>query len=173
VEVRFDGVPAPLFYAQASQINAQVPYTVAGESFTQAEVYYQGQLVGAVSVPVAPSAPALFAAALNQDGSVNSSSAPAARGTVVTFFGTGEGLTNGANIAGQAAAAPYPIPILPVTLMVDGIGAQLFYAGEAPTFAGLLQVNAVMPGGFVPSGLVAVQLVVGVATSPPITVWLQ
>ncbi|MGO9011944.1 MAG: hypothetical protein ACLQPN_17740 [Bryobacteraceae bacterium] len=172
-EVRFDGVPAPLFYAQASQINAQVPYTVAGESFTEVEVYDQGQLVGALSVPVAASTPALFTAALNQDGSVNSPSTPAARGTVVTFFGTGEGLTNGANIAGQAAATPYPSPILPVTLTVDGIAAQLFYAGEAPTFAGLLQVNAVMPGGFVPSGPVAVQLTVGVASSPAITVWLQ
>ncbi len=166
-EVRFDGVPAPLFYAQASQINAQVPYTVAGESATQVEVFYQGQLAGALSLPVVAAAPALFAAALNQDGSVNSSTAPAARGTVVTFFGTGEGLTNGANIAGQPAAAPYPIPTLPVTLTVSGIAAQLLYAGEAPTFAGLLQVDAVIPGGFVPSGPVAVQL------TPDIFLFLQ
>ena len=172
-EVSFDGVPAPLFYAQASQINAQVPYTIAGESVTQVEVFYQGQLAGTLSLPVVASAPALFAAALNQDGSLNSSTAPAARGTVVTFFGTGEGLTNGANIAGQAAAAPYPIPALPVTLTVAGIAAQLLYAGEAPNFAGLLQVDAVIPGGFVPSGPVAVQLTVGVAVSPLFTVWLQ
>jgi len=172
-EVSFDGVPAPLFYAQASQINAQVPYTIAGESVTQVEVFYQGQLAGTLSLPVVASAPALFAAALNQDGSLNSSTAPAARGTVVTFFGTGEGLTNGANIAGQAAAAPYPIPALPVTLTVAGIAAQLLYAGEAPNFAGLLQVDAVIPGGFVPSGPVAVQLSVGVAVSPLFTVWLQ
>ncbi|HEY1220801.1 MAG TPA: hypothetical protein VGF03_17800 [Bryobacteraceae bacterium] len=172
-EVRFDGVPAPLFYAQASQVNAQVPYSIAGQSVTRVEVFYQGQLAGVLNLPVVAAAPALFAAALNQDGSLNSSSAPAARGTVVTFFGTGEGLTNGANIAGQPAAAPYPIPVLPVTLTVAGIAAQLLYAGEAPTFAGLLQVDAVIPGGFVPSGPVAVQLTVGVATSPPITVWLQ
>ena len=172
-EVSFDGVPAPLFYAQASQINAQVPYTIAGESVTQVEVFYQGQLAGTLSLPVVASAPALFAAALNQDGSLNSSTAPAAHGTVVTFFGTGEGLTNGANIAGQAAAAPYPIPALPVTLTVAGIAAQLLYAGEAPNFAGLLQVDAVIPGGFVPSGPVAVQLTVGVAVSPLFTVWLQ
>jgi len=172
-EVSFDGVPAPLFYAQASQINAQVPYTVAGQSVTQVVVTYQGQLAGTLSLPVVAAAPALFAAALNQDGSLNSSSAPAARGTVVTFFGTGEGLTNGANIAGQAAAAPYPIPMLPVTLTVAGVSAQLLYAGEAPTFAGLLQVDAVIPGGFVPSGPVAVQLSVGAAESPLFTVWVE
>jgi uncharacterized protein (TIGR03437 family) len=171
--VSFDGVPAPLFYAQASQINAQVPYTIAGESVTQVVVSYQGLPVGTLNLPVVASAPALFTAALNQDGTVNAASAPAARGTVVTFFGTGEGLTNGANIAGLAAAAPYPIPTLPVTLTVDGIAAQLLYAGEAPNFAGLLQVDAVIPGGFVPSGPVSVQLTVGVAASPLFTVWLQ
>ncbi len=172
-QVTFDGVAAPLFYAQASQINAQVPYTVSGETFTQMEVTYQGQPVGTLNLAVAPSSPGLFPAALNQDGSLNSSSAPAARGTVVTFFGTGEGLTNGPNIAGAPAAAPYPTPVLPVTLTVDAIAAQLLYAGEAPGFSGLLQVDAIMPGGFVPSGAVAVQLMVGVAVSPPITVWLE
>ncbi|MGO9228973.1 MAG: hypothetical protein ACLQKA_07165 [Bryobacteraceae bacterium] len=172
-QVTFDGVAAPLFYAQASQINAQVPYTIAGETFTQMEVTYQGQSVGTLNLAVAPSAPGLFAAALNQDGSLNSATARAARGTVVTFFGTGEGLTNGPNIAGAAAVAPYPAPVLPVTLTVDAIAAQLLYAGEAPGFSGLLQVDAVMPGGFVPSGAVAVQLTVGVSVSPPITVWLQ
>jgi uncharacterized protein (TIGR03437 family) len=172
-QVTFDGVPAPLFYAQASQINAQAPYTIAGENVTQVEVFYQGQLVGALSLPVVAAAPALFPVALNQDGSLNSSSAPAARGTVVTLFGTGEGLTNGGNIAGQPATAPYPVPTLPVTLTVAGISAQLLYAGEAPNFAGLLQIDAVIPGGFIPTGPVPVQLTVGVAASPLITVWLQ
>ncbi|HTT57889.1 MAG TPA: hypothetical protein VMF63_12315, partial [Opitutaceae bacterium] len=173
VQVFFDGVAAPLFYVQATQINAQAPYTVAGELFTSLVVSYQGQSVGTLTVAVEASAPGLFGAALNQDGSINSSSAPAARATAMTFFGTGEGLTSGANLAGQAAAAPYPAPLLPVTLTVGGVAAQLLYAGEAPGFAGLLQVDAVVPGGFVPSGPVPVQLTVGVETSPSITVWLQ
>ena len=172
-EARFDGVPAPLFYAQGSQINAQAPYTIAGESSTRVEVFYQGQLAGTMTLPVAASAPALFAVALNQDGTVNAPSKPAARGTVVTFFATGEGLRTGANIAGQAAAPPYPHPVLPVVLTVAGVGAQLLYWGAAPTFAGLLQVNAIMPGGFVPSGPVAVQLAAGVGVSPPLTIWLE
>jgi len=172
-EVTFDGVPAPLFYAQASQINAQVPYTIAGQSVTQALVFYQGQLVGSLSLPVVAAAPALFPVVLNQDGSVNSASAPAARGTVLTLFGTGEGLTNGGNIAGQPATPPYPAPTLPVVLTVAGISAQLLYAGEAPNFSGLLQVDAVIPGGFIPSGPVPLQLAVGVAASPLLTVWLQ
>jgi uncharacterized protein (TIGR03437 family) len=172
-QVAFDGVAAPLFYAQATQINAQVPYTIAGESFTRIDVYYQGQLAGTLNLAVAPSVPGLFATAFNQDGSLNSASAPAARGSVVTFVGSGEGLTNGPNVAGLAAVAPYPVPTLPVTLTVDGIAAELLYAGEAPAYSGLLQVNAIMPGGLIPSGAEPVQLAVGVAASPTITVWLE
>ena len=173
-QASFDSVAAPLFYAQATQINAQAPYSISGENFTQLVVSYQGRTVGTLTLAVAPSVPGLFAAALNQDGSLNSSSAPAARGTVVTFFGTGEGLTEGANVAGQPApGAPYLFPTLPVTLTVNGIAAQLLYAGEAPGFSGLLQVDAFMPGGFIPSGAVSVQLMVGVAASPAITVWLE
>ena len=41
-EVRFDGVPAPLFYAQFGQINVQVPYTVAGNTTTHVQALYQG-----------------------------------------------------------------------------------------------------------------------------------
>ena len=95
VEVDFDAVAAPLLYVQASQINAQVPYTVAGGAITQIAVQYQGQVVGSALETVAQAAPGLFPVAINQDGSINSSVSPAPAGSVVTLFGTGEGLTNG------------------------------------------------------------------------------
>jgi uncharacterized protein (TIGR03437 family) len=172
-EIRFDGVPAPLFYAQAGQINAQVPYTVAGANSTHVEVFYQQHSMGTLDLAVAPAAPALLPVVVNQDGSFNGAANPAPRGTVVTLYGTGEGLTSGPNIAGKPAAAPYPTPAAPVCLSVAGVSAQLLYAGSAPGFAGLLQVNAVVPGGFVPSGPVPVTLTVGTATSPVLTVWVR
>lgn len=173
VEVRFDGVPAPLFYVQAGQINAQVPYTVAGANSTHIEVRYQARSVGTLDLPVAASAPAFFPVVLNQDGQINSALTPAARGTVVTLYATGEGLTTGANIAGRPAAAPFPAPALPVVLSIGGTSAQLLYAGSAPGFVGLMQLNAVIPGGFVPPGQVPVTLAVGGTTSPILTIWLQ
>ena len=69
----------PLFYAQSGQVNVQVPYTVAGSETVAVEVRYQGKLVGAATVPVAPSAPAMLALATNSDGSPNAHSAPAPR----------------------------------------------------------------------------------------------
>jgi len=172
-EVRFDGVPAPIFYAQSTQINVQVPYTVAGASRTHMEVFYQGQSAGSLDLPVVAAAPALFPIAINQDGSLNSESSPAARGTILTFFATGEGLTDGANISGQAAGAPYPSPVLPVSLAIAGVNAELLYAGAVPGGVGVLQVNARVPGGFVPPGAAAVALAVGNFAAPAATFWLK
>jgi uncharacterized protein (TIGR03437 family) len=172
-EVRFDGVPAPLFYAQAGQINAQVPYAVAGANSTHVEVLYQKRSVGKVDLTVSPAVPSLFPAIVNQDTSINSQTSPAPRGTVVTLYATGEGLTNGSNIAGQPAVAPYGTPAAPVTVSIGGITAQLLYAGRAPGFIGLMQVNAIVPGGFVPTGPAVLTLSVGSASAPLTTIWLQ
>jgi len=172
-EVRFDGVPAPLFYAQANQINAQVPYAVAGNALTHIEVFYQGQSVNTAAVPVVAAAPGIFSAVLNQDGTYNAQANPAPRGTFLTFFETGDGLANGPNISGQPAAAPYPQPTLPVTVMVSGMTAQIAWDGSAPGLVGLLQVNMLVPGGFVPSGAVPLALTVGNAVSPDLTIWVR
>ena len=172
-EVRFDGVPAPLFYAQANQINAQVPYTVAGNTLTHVEVFYQNQSAGTVDLAVVPSAPGIFSTVVNQDGSYNSAGNPAPRGTFLTFYGTGEGLTNGSNISGQPAADPYPQPQLPVTVTVSGTTAQIAWAGSAPGLVGVLQVNLRVPGGYVPSGAVPLELTVGTAVSADVTIWVE
>jgi uncharacterized protein (TIGR03437 family) len=172
-EVRFNGVPAPLYYAQSAQINAQVPYTVAGISVTHMEVFYQGRSVGTLNLPVAAAAPGLFSVAINQDGTTNSQSAPAARGTILTFFATGEGIANSANISGQPAGAPYPRPVLPVSLSIAGVNAELLYGGAVPGGVGVLQVNARVPTGFVAPGAAAVELTVGAFSAPAANFWLK
>jgi uncharacterized protein (TIGR03437 family) len=172
-EVRFDGVPAPLFYAQANQVNAQVPYTVAGNAVTQIEVLYEGVSAGTLSVAVTDASPAIFSTTMNQDGTYNSPTNPAPRGTYLTFYGTGEGLTNGPNVSGQPAAAPYPQPNLPVTVTVSGIAAQVAWYGSAPGLVGIMQVNLRIPGGYISSGAVPLVLTVGTEVSAGITIWIQ
>ena len=51
--------------------------------------------------------------------------------------------------------------MLPISVIVSGISAELIYAGAAPGLTGELQVNARVPGGYVPPGPVAVELTVG------------
>jgi uncharacterized protein (TIGR03437 family) len=173
VEVRFGGTAAPLFYAQSGQVNVQVPYAVAGSATVTVEVRYQGKLVGSSSVAVAPSAPALLALAANADGSTNAESAPAARSGVMTFYATGEGLTDGTNVSGKPAQAPYPHTLLPVALTIAGVYAEILYSGSAPEMVGVMQINARVPSGFVAPGEAAVELTVGTAKAPPITIWLK
>jgi uncharacterized protein (TIGR03437 family) len=174
VQVLFNSTPAPLYYAQASQINAQVPYEMAGLAAAQLQIVYQGGTVARMQVALADANPALFtvnygtgnAVVLNQDGSLNSDQNPAPRGSIVVLYATGEGQTSPAGVTGQAAAAPYPVPALGVSLTMAAISADILFAGEAPGFVGLLQINAQVPTGFVPTGDLPVVLSVGTYQSP-------
>ena len=172
-QVLFGGQPAPLFYAQDSEITAQVPYEVAGLSKVDVEIIYQGQSRGTVTVPVAASAPAIFtvsagtglAEAVNQDGTLNSTVDAAPRGSVISLYATGEGVTNPAGIDGQPAASSSPQPVLPTTVTIGGMTADVLYAAETPGFVGLFLVNARVPSSLTTTGLVPVVLRVGTAAS--------
>ncbi len=174
VQVLFNDTPAPLFYVQASQINAQVPYEMAGLASAQLQVIYQGATVALTQVPLQDANPALFtlnygagnAVIVNQDGTINSDQNPAPRGSIVTLYATGEGQTSAAGVTGVAAAAPFPKPLLPVTVTVGGVQADLLFAGEAPGFVGLMQIDAQVPAGFIPSGDLPLLLSVGLYQSP-------
>ena len=85
-EVRFDGVPAPVFYAQFGQINVQVPYTVAGNTATHVQALYQGIPSGSLDLAVVAAAPALFPVVANQDGSPNSATRPHGAGIDSDFL---------------------------------------------------------------------------------------
>lgn len=172
-QVLFDGQPAPLFWAGDGQINAQVPYSIAGQPETEMEVVYQGYSRGKAVLAVTEAAPGLFAipgdpakgAIINQDWSVNSPANPAERNSIVTLYATGEGQTDPPGIEGKPAGQPYPRPKSPVSLTVDGLPAEILYAGAAPGFCGLLQINARLPGAFLPSGVLPVVLKIGSAES--------
>jgi uncharacterized protein (TIGR03437 family) len=166
-------VAAPLFYAQAGQINVQTPYSLPVNGTTDIQVLYQGAVVNTAAVAVSAAAPGVFTTTVNQDGTLNSSTNPAPGGAYLTIFATGEGLTDGLNAAGQAAAAPYPQPELPVTVTIGGIAAEVVWAGSAPGLVGLLQVNLQVPGPYLPAGAIALQLSVGTVAAPVITIWVR
>jgi uncharacterized protein (TIGR03437 family) len=175
--VLFDGVAAVLFYVRADQINALVPLSAAGKEKTRIEVWHAGKLRARSSVGVAQTNPGIFtqqggvghAVAFNQDGTLNSPENPAARGSVVTLYATGDGLrqTVPAGAAADAAADALPRTVAAVGVRVGSYQAEIQYAGAAPGFAGLMQVNALVPGGFAPAGILSLTLIVGEAESQP------
>jgi uncharacterized protein (TIGR03437 family) len=155
-QLLFGGAAAKLFYTSATQINALAPATLSANSSSVLSVVVNGNTVAESPAPVASAAPGIFttaagtgeAAANNQDGSVNSASNPAPRGSVVSFYATGQGSSPGT-----------------VILTVGGYQAQLLYAGPAPGFPGLMQINALIPGGFLGPGIQPVVLTIGGAAS--------
>jgi uncharacterized protein (TIGR03437 family) len=154
VQVLFDGIPAPVLYAQSGQVNAQAPVELSGRTSTTITLTYGGNTFGPVTVPFQFAQPALFrlqigvtaqAVAENQDGSLNGPSNPAARGSIVTLWGTGfpplqsPCATGGLNPDGPAyLAADYSVNVVG--------GGTVEYAGGAPTLAcGVVQINMQVP----------------------------
>jgi uncharacterized protein (TIGR03437 family) len=166
LQVLFDGVPAPLFYVGPFQINLQVPYSLAGQTKTNVQVFFRGIPTNVAALDVVPAVPEIFtrvgtsqAAALNQDGSINGAALPAAPGEVVVLFGTGAGVTLPPVETGRPAGPPYPPPALRLSLTMGSRPAEVLFAGTAPGFVGLLQVNARVPEGV--TGFVPMVLTVG------------
>jgi uncharacterized protein (TIGR03437 family) len=164
VRVLFDGVAAPLTFVNGSQINAVVPYEIAGQTTTQLQVTIQGKPTNTVTLTVTDSSPGVFAIT-NQDGSVNSASNPAPPDGVLVLYATGEGQVTPAVATGTVNSAVFPKPLLPVTVQIGGQGTTLQYAGAAPGFvAGVLQVNVQIPAGV--HGTVPLQLRIGNSVTP-------
>jgi uncharacterized protein (TIGR03437 family) len=194
VEVLFDGAPVPVLYAQSRQINAIAPVESGVNGTTHVTVNYNNQQFGPAVAEAAFAGPGIFrlqighsaqAAAINQDGTINGPTNPAAPGSVVTVWGTGYGQTNppcptgGLNVPDAAPLSPgmsaLIYNVVPNPLGVSILSAPVQYAGSAPSLVcGVVQINFRVPVG-IPPGLFSfwpwIQLVDGNSTTqyqPPI-----
>ena len=156
VQVTFDHRPAPLLYVQYGQINAIAPWALAVGRSTEICVFFNGAKTNCLSRPVAAASPGVFtvdgfhAAALNQDGTINSAANPAPPGSIVSIFATGLGPITPQPNDGAIVEPPLPVNVLPTKIGITGGGAiaQVFYpvdpqyAGPAPSqVAGVSQIN--------------------------------
>ena len=172
--VFFDNIQAPLVYASALQVSAIVPYQVSAS--TNIRVEYQLRSSAAVAVPVAASAPGIFAyggttraVVVNQDYTFNSDTNPAARGDVVTLFATGEGPTSPAGVTGKMPrSGSWPAPVGAVSVTFGGVAGDVQWVGEI--YGGVLQINVTVPGGAPIGSAVPLKLAVGTAASGQTTV---
>ena len=174
VRVLFGTVPAPILYASAGQINAVVPYEVAGQSQVTIAVEYQSQSATA-TLPVASAAPAIFtltaggsgqAAAFNQDGTVNGPANPSAKGSYVTLYFTGGGQTDPPGVTGSVTGLVQKWLAQSIAVKVGAQPVTVQFDGSAPTFVdGVDQLNIQLPSS-TPSGAQAVLITVGGISSP-------
>ncbi len=110
------GLPAPLLYVSQNQINMVVPFEIAGQTQTAIQIERNGvQESAAVSDAgnrcgawhFHPGWPGYGqAAALNQDGTLNSVDNPADQGSIVMLFVTGAGAMTPMPVNGSAPAGP-------------------------------------------------------------------
>jgi len=180
VQVTLDGIPAPLLWVQDSQINLVAPWSLIPGKSTEICVSYNDAKTNCLTLPVVQAAPAVFtlngtdAVALNQDGTLNSATNPAAPNSIVAVWATGLGSLASAPPDGSVLYLPLldntlipTVEAISVTPPFGGLTTvplDVKYAGSAPTFvAGVSQINfRVSP--FSPSG--AIYLNVGSAQSP-------
>lgn len=161
--IAFGPNPARILSADATGILVIAPANISGSTSVPIEVAYQNNVIATIPVAVADAAPGLFAdasgqaSANNQDGSLNSQANPAARGSVVSLYGTGLGISNDA-----------------VTVTFDGYSAQVLYAGPVADYPGLFQVNAQVPSGYLPTGDLTVTVTIGSSSSQVgILIWVN
>ncbi len=182
----FDGIAAPMLYAQANQVNCVVPFGVASNQSTSVTVQYAGNqtdplvfhVAGAVANPFTKDyLPGADVIAINQDGTMNSGDHRAPRGSIITFFATGLGQTNpplqDGQIAPGAAPAMSGIDVFfffpPYGSVVRG---DILYQGSAPgQVAGVYQLNVRIPANAT-TGHTQVQFVSSVSIVTE-SIWLQ
>jgi uncharacterized protein (TIGR03437 family) len=168
VQVLVGAVACPLFYASSSQVNFQLPASLAPGVHTVrvlvGPVEYSGGII------VMRSAPGLFtffntgepprAAALNQDGvTVNSAEAPEARGRLITLFATGSGPLTASVADGEATpVSPLIRTVNDPIVYIAGVQAQVEFSGLTPTAVGLWQINVRIPEQSFIRGRVPVQV---------------
>jgi len=171
--VLFDGVPAPMIYALSGQVSAIVPFGIASRRSVELQVEYSGRLSNKVPLEVQPTAPGIFTmdssgtgagAILNQDYRPNGLDNPAAKGSVIILFATGGGVTSPESTDGRIAVG-IASQTQPIRLRIDGVEAEILYAGSAPGLvSGVMQINAKVPQN-VGTGWQSIEVIAGARTS--------
>lgn len=182
--VALAGEPLPLLFTSGAQVNVVLPYDLPVNS-TQQLVVQNGT---AISIPqtvvIAPAQPAVFtqngfgsgAALINvykADGTVLPNNSPVEAGYVITLYASGLGAVKPSVAAGtQAPATPLSHTVDPVTVNIGKASGKVLFAGLAPLYAQLYQVNVQIPAGL-PSGDATLTLSVSGQQSAPVTITVK
>ncbi len=142
--VLVNGATATLYYTSANQINALLPDSASGLTTITVQTS-TGK--NTVNVYVETAAPAIFTQDSSGTGPVSALKAsdqslvtadnPLHSGDAVELYGTGLGLTSPSNGFDNAVQQP--------TVTVGGVACPVSFAGAAPNFSGLDQINCTIP----------------------------
>jgi uncharacterized protein (TIGR03437 family) len=177
---------APLYMTSCSQVNLQIPWRASGQVNVTATV---GGLVSTgETITIVPFAPGIFS--LNQAGSgqgaveiaatgqlaapLADAGVPVKPGQYIAIFATGLGPVSNEPATGSAALSDPLSSTLTVPIVtIGGAAAKVVYSGLAPGFAGLYQVNALVPDGAPTGDSVNLLISMGGVESNTVTIAVQ
>jgi minor extracellular serine protease Vpr len=177
----------PLYYVSQNQVNAVVPFEVSVNTSLQLLVQRGSTYSTPVQVNVAQAQPGIFSATGVVGGAgliyvyplaggqpyLASAAAPAHAGDTIVLYCAGLGGVSPAVADGAAPGQQLSNTVSTAQLTVGGKSAHVAFAGLAPGFAGLYQVNAVVPSGVQAGASVPVQLTIDGQVSPVITIAVE
>lgn len=183
VQVTFDGAPAPISYASPYILTVQVPFNLQPGSQTAIRIVYQNNTSDPVTLDVVGVLPGLYTLsgnssgavnAINPDGTINSLTHPAPKGGYVILYASGLGTLNPGLDAGKTPpASPLSTTTSGVTAVVDGSSANVSFAGAAPGYPGLYQVNLQVPAGARSGTRNLTMFIGGAVTQFGVTIFVQ
>jgi uncharacterized protein (TIGR03437 family) len=183
-QVLLGGQPIPLYFTSDGQINALVPYGMTTNATSQILVTHANAYSTPQAVTLADGGPGVFlnpqgggiAVDVRADGTqfLVGPSAPAVAGDALVIYCAGLGAVSQHVSAGSVSpGSPLATTTNNVSVTIEGLPAQVLFVGLAPGFAGLYQVNVIIPSGVVTS--TAAPLVISVAgqSSPATPIPIQ
>jgi uncharacterized protein (TIGR03437 family) len=185
--VWLNGIPAPLYFVAPAQINFQVPWELAGEHEANLQVDNNGIASPPMRVQLSPFDPAVFTA--DQSGRGQGAiviagttslaapegrypgSRPAKRGEYLSIYCNGLGPVANSPGSGQPASTTVlaPSQVQPM-VTIGGMRGNVIFAGLAPGFIGLYQVNVEVPADAPVGAAVPLEIVIGGMKSNTVTV---
>ncbi|MGA2739283.1 MAG: hypothetical protein ABSG65_17820, partial [Bryobacteraceae bacterium] len=165
--VTMNGIPVPLFFVSPLQINFQVPWELLSSPTAAFTVTTAGGTSPAITVRSSAAAPGIFTIGTANSATqgaiqiANSTtlvapvgaipgvdSRPAKAGDILTIYCSGLGAVTNTPADGAAAGSGGLSYVQsPVSVTVGGQTAPFLFAGLAPGFVGLNQVNVQLPTG--------------------------
>jgi len=155
VSATVNGTPAPLFFVSANQVNLQTPFDASGSEATIV-LNNNSSDSNTINVPLAATSPGVFSVQQTGFGPAIVTDAnfqliteqnSAAPGQVLIVFLTGLGAVNPPFADGSPGPSGPLSRVVDQNLQVlfDGEAGSISFAGAAPGFVGLYQINVAVP----------------------------
>jgi uncharacterized protein (TIGR03437 family) len=184
VSVTVNGIAAPIYSVSnvngQEQLSFQAPFKSAGPSTASVVVTRNGQASAAVDVPVLGIQPAIYSLDGTQaivvrasDNTLVTAARPLRAGEFAYFYASGLGAVENPPADGAGGPlSPLARASADVQVTLGGTGCDVQYAGLAPGFVGVYQVNFRAPPS-IATGSQTLALIAGGVISPKVQVALQ